>query len=211
MKPISRFCLSNATKFIRISYCGLINVHIPQLDFIPTGFGVTFSPARYSSTPYVQIKTLSPIPVYPLGCRVHTHVRWKMVACQNVAPVQLRIYTNFGIIHDQEKRESLNYVVQMILGWMIFAIVVWLYLIPLFVFANTLTNVNTWRSRRYQNIKVWKNSTCWLILVVIVKLWFSVLLNLETLILNHPRVTNDVALSNLWMPIKCTVKISITP
>ena len=71
MKPISRFCLSNATKFIRISYCGLINVHIPQLDFMPTGFGVTFSPARYSSTPYVQIKTLSPIPVYPLGCRVH--------------------------------------------------------------------------------------------------------------------------------------------
>ena len=62
-----------------------------------------------------------------------------------------------------------------------------------------------------KKIKEWKNSTCWLILVVIVKLWFSVLLNLETLIVNHPRVTYDVALSNLWMIIKCTIKIGITP
>ena len=30
-----------------------------------------------------------------------------------------------------------------------------------------------------QNIKEWKNSKCWLVLVLIVKLWFSVLLNLE--------------------------------
>ena len=29
-------------------------------------------------------------------------------------------------------------------------------------------------------------------------------------LVNHPRVTNDLALSNLWMPLKCTVKISIT-
>ena len=62
----------------------------------------------------------------------------------------------------------------------------------------------------FRNIKEWKNSTCWLVLVVIVKLWFSVLSNLETLIVNHPRITNDVALSNLWMPLKCTVKIGIT-
>ena len=48
-----------------------------------------------------------------------------------------------------------------------------------------------------KNIKEWKNSTCWLVLVFIVKLWFSVLLNLETLIVNYPRITNDVALSNL--------------
>ena len=35
------------------------------------------------------------------------------------------------------------------------------------------------------------------ILVVIVNLWFSVLLNLETHVIYHSKVTNDVALSNL--------------
>ena len=47
---------------------------------------------------------------------------------------------------------------------------------------------------------------CWFILVVIVKLWFSVLLNLKSHIITHPRVTNDDAPSNLWKPLKCTVK-----
>ena len=32
-------------------------------------------------------------------------------------------------------------------------------------------------------------------IIVIVKLWFSVLLNLETHIVTHPRLTNDVARS----------------
>ena len=40
----------------------------------------------------------------------------------------------------------------------------------------------------YKNIKESKNSTCWLVLVVIVKLWFSVFL-LHIII--HPKVTND--------------------
>ena len=31
------------------------------------------------------------------------------------------------------------------------------------------------------------------------------------LIVNHPTVTNEVALSNIEMPLKCTVKIGITP
>ena len=46
------------------------------------------------------------------------------------------------------------------------------------------------------NIKEWKNSTCWLVLVVIVKLWFSVFLNLKSHIITHPRVTNDWAPTN---------------
>ena len=37
----------------------------------------------------------------------------------------------------------------------------------------------------YQNIKEWKNSTCWLVLVVILKLWFSVLLKLRSHIITH--------------------------
>ena len=47
-----------------------------------------------------------------------------------------------------------------------------------------------------KNIKEWKNSTCWLVLVLIVKLWFSVLLNLKSHIIAHPRVTNDWAPTN---------------
>ena len=56
------------------------------------------------------------------------------------------------------------------------------------------------RSRIYiklKNIKECKNSTCWLSSVVIVKLWFSVLLNLKSDIIIHPRVTNDDVPSNL--------------
>ena len=30
------------------------------------------------------------------------------------------------------------------------------------------------------------------------------------LIVNHPKVTNEVALSNIEMPLKCTLKIGIT-
>ena len=36
-------------------------------------------------------------------------------------------------------------------------------------------NMPSIRHELNKNIKEWKNSTCWLILVVIVKLWFSVL------------------------------------
>ena len=42
-----------------------------------------------------------------------------------------------------------------------------------------------------------KNSTCWLILVATVKLWFSVLLSLKSHIITHLRVTNDDAPYNL--------------
>ena len=34
---------------------------------------------------------------------------------------------------------------------------------------------------------------------------------LGNIIINHPKVTNKVALSNIEMPLKCTVKIGITP
>ena len=34
---------------------------------------------------------------------------------------------------------------------------------------------------------------------------------LGSIIVNHPMVTNEVALSNIAMPLKCTVKIGITP
>ena len=43
------------------------------------------------------------------------------------------------------------------------------------------------------------------------KLWFSVLLNLKSHIITHPRVRNDDAPSNPRMPLKCTVKMGITP
>ena len=51
------------------------------------------------------------------------------------------------------------------------------------------------------NIKEWKNSTCWLVLVFVVELWFSVLLKFRSYIITHPRGTNDGAPSNLqiWM------------
>ena len=53
-------------------------------------------------------------------------------------------------------------------------------------------------AKRFTNIKEWKNSTCWLVLVVIVKLWFLVLLNLKSHIVTHPRVTNGNAHSNVF-------------
>ena len=53
-----------------------------------------------------------------------------------------------------------------------------------FLFSN-------WFSLIKLNIKEWKNSTCWLALVVIVKLWFSVLLNLKSHIITDPKVTNN--------------------
>ena len=41
------------------------------------------------------------------------------------------------------------------------------------------------QSKIFDNIKEWKNSTCWLVLVVILKLWFSVLLKLRSHIITH--------------------------
>ena len=46
-------------------------------------------------------------------------------------------------------------------------------------------------------IKEWKNSTCWLVLVVIVKWWFSVLLKFRSHIITLPRATNNGVPSNL--------------
>ena len=59
------------------------------------------------------------------------------------------------------------------------------------------------------NIKEWKNSTCWLVWIVIVKLWFSFLSNLKSYrsIITHPQVTNYDTPSNLWKPLTCTVNI----
>ena len=46
-------------------------------------------------------------------------------------------------------------------------------------------------STNVKNIKEGKSSTYWLALIVIVKLWTLVLLNLKSHIITHPWVTND--------------------
>ena len=66
---------------------------------------------------------------------------------------------------------------------------------------------NVWQRKttKIWKIKEWKNSTCWLVLVVIVKLWFSVLLKFRSHIITLPRTTHDGVTSNLQKSLKCTV------
>ena len=45
---------------------------------------------------------------------------------------------------------------------------------------------------------------------VIVKLWFSILSNLKSHIIIHPKRTNDDAPSNFWKLPKCPVKVNYT-
>ena len=62
-----------------------------------------------------------------------------------------------------------------------------------------------------RNIKEWKNSTCWLVLVLLQNYGFQ---SFETSndihIIIYPRRTNDDAPFNLWKPLKCTVKANYT-
>ena len=50
---------------------------------------------------------------------------------------------------------------------------------------------------KYENIKEWKNSTCWLVLVVCKIMVFSPF--------------KLKATSNIWMPLKCTLEMGIAP
>ena len=69
-------------------------------------------------------------------------------------------------------------------------------------------NYNYHNYSKYQGAEEFHMLAC---IGVIVKLWFSVLSDLKSHIIIHPRGTNDDAPSNLWKPLKCTVKMGITP
>ena len=82
----------------------------------------------------------------------------------------------------------------------------------IYALSGNCSYINTsFTSSNVLDIKEWKNSTCWLILVVIVKLWFSVLLKLRLHIITHPSITNDGGPPNLLKSLKYTVEMGLTP
>ena len=69
------------------------------------------------------------------------------------------------------------------------------------IFSPTKIFEKVTRSQNRWNIKEWKNSTCWLVLVVIVKLWFSVLSNLRSHIIIHLRQSNPKCQIPYYLPL----------
>ena len=74
-------------------------------------------------------------------------------------------------------------------------------------FSSILWKISFKDYLKYQGVEEFHMLAC---ISFIVKLYFSVLSNLKLHIIIHPRSTNDYALSILWKPLKCTVKVNYT-